>query len=344
VWRFPAFKAPSQKPDLYRGAFHVHSEFSHDSKASLERIIDAAERASLDFVVVTDHNTLAGAEAYRKMNAPDRPLLIFGNEISTSDGHLIALGINEEPPDFEDTQQLVYWIKQRGGYVVLAHPTSIQKPWNRHEIKDIDGIEIFSFPDVYYEKEAEENVKELGLKAAFFFPAHFINSVIRTPRDALALWNKQHRSRHVSIFGSVDAHLRWEWRGLAPENYLLYLQSVTTYVSTQGLSPKSIIDALAAGNSFIAHETRGMAQDFSFSANLEDKSYGPGATVPAMLPIKFAVKTPDYAEIQLLKNGEVVKRVNGDKLEMNATGPGVYRVEAYALGELWIASNPIYVE
>ena len=34
---------------------------------------------------------------YSTMERPEVPILIFGNEISTSDGHLIALGIKEAP-------------------------------------------------------------------------------------------------------------------------------------------------------------------------------------------------------------------------------------------------------
>ena len=76
VVRLPAFKIDTSTRDdhVFRGAYHVHSEFSHDSKASLSRIIDTAERADLDFVVITDHNTITGAEVYKNMNPPRRPL------------------------------------------------------------------------------------------------------------------------------------------------------------------------------------------------------------------------------------------------------------------------------
>src|SRR3989338_7790784 len=77
VIRTPAFRPPRDaKPNLFRGAFHVHTEYSHDSKASLELVIKTARKAGLDFVVVTDHNNLNAASAYQTMKEPDRPLPI----------------------------------------------------------------------------------------------------------------------------------------------------------------------------------------------------------------------------------------------------------------------------
>ena len=101
VIQTPSVPSPKHaKANLFRGVFHVHSKFSHDSKAPLKLIIKTAQKAGLDFVVVTDHNNLNAVSSYQNMNRPDRPLLIFGDEISTwSDGHLIGLGIKTEPPE-----------------------------------------------------------------------------------------------------------------------------------------------------------------------------------------------------------------------------------------------------
>jgi len=342
VVRLPAFKVQksAESQALFRGAFHVHSEFSHDSEASLDRIIRTAKRANLDFVVVTDHNTVAGAKAYKRMNAPERPLLIFASEISTDAGHVIALGVDQEPPDLWNAEKAIEWILNHGGYPILAHPVSPKKPWTKPGVHDVAGLEIFSFPNVYY----TQDIKELVPKAVFLLPKYFINSVIENPKDALALWDKQLGSNHLSAFGSVDAHLRWEWGGFAPENYLLYLQSVTTYIFAKVLNEKNIVDALARGNGFLAHETRGIAQGFSFLAKTQDRTAGPGETLAANGEIKFEVTVPNWAEIRLLQDGRIVGQTKSAKLNYTSAEKGVWRVEVYRERKLWIASNPIYVE
>ena len=63
------------EPALYRGIYHVHTEFSPDSKASLKNIIETAQKLKLDFVVLTDHNNRRVKGAYEKMaEKPVSPL------------------------------------------------------------------------------------------------------------------------------------------------------------------------------------------------------------------------------------------------------------------------------
>lgn len=341
VVRFPAFSVPrSSDPHLFRGVFHVHSEYSHDSKASVDRIIRTAQKADLDFVVVTDHNTMKGREGYRNMNPPKRPLVIFASEISTDAGHVIALGVDKEPRDLWAAEKAIEWIRHQGGFSIIAHPLSPRKSWTRWNREKIDGIEIFSFADVYYTKDS----KKLGVRAAFLPPKQFLNSVIETPQKALQLWDEQLRSGRVSAFASPDAHLRWEWFGFAPENYLLYFQAVTMYIHAEQLNEESVIQSLARGQSFIAHESRGIAQSFSFLAETEGHSYRLGATVPLRSRIDFRVTVPKAAEIRLIRSGEIVKQIRGIELKHSAQEKGVWRVEVYRQNQLWIVSNPIYVE
>ena len=49
------------------------------------------------------------------------------------------------------------------------------------------------------------------------------------------------------------------------------------------------------------------------------------------------------ADIRLIHNGEIIAQNTGTVLEYKNQATGYYRVEAYREGELWIASNPIYV-
>jgi len=79
----------------HRGIFHVHSQYSHDSKASLETLLNTAHKAYLDFVVLTDHNNMDARKEYEKMDSERYPLLVIGTELSTPDGHLIALNLQK---------------------------------------------------------------------------------------------------------------------------------------------------------------------------------------------------------------------------------------------------------
>ncbi|QNA83698.1 CehA/McbA family metallohydrolase [Sphingomonas sp. So64.6b] len=84
-------------PGWYRGDLHMHDANSDGSCLSqsgkrvpcpLFRTIEAAAQAGLDFVAVTDHNTVAHLGALRELQPWfDRLLLIPGVEVTTFGGH-----------------------------------------------------------------------------------------------------------------------------------------------------------------------------------------------------------------------------------------------------------------
>lgn len=81
--------------------FHIHSKYSLGwplLKAEPIDILKEAIRRNLKIISISDHNTLKGSligeQLARGMN--DVIKFIKGEEISTSKGHLLALGIGEE--------------------------------------------------------------------------------------------------------------------------------------------------------------------------------------------------------------------------------------------------------
>ncbi len=80
------------EPVELRGAYHLHTRHSDGAKTVAE-VAAAAERAGLDFVILTDHGApnLPSLESQGKIG---RVLVIAGTEISSSRGHLVALGFN----------------------------------------------------------------------------------------------------------------------------------------------------------------------------------------------------------------------------------------------------------
>jgi len=74
---------------------HVHTPGSSDARAedygTAEDVVSAAIAAGLDAIAITDHNTTTWCEAVAKA-AAGRPLVVLpGVEISTDEGHLLAI-------------------------------------------------------------------------------------------------------------------------------------------------------------------------------------------------------------------------------------------------------------
>jgi hypothetical protein len=75
--------------------FHVHTPGSADAKpenyGTPDDIVDAALAADLDAIVITDHNTASWVDAVREAAKLTTLTVIPGVEISTAEGHLLAL-------------------------------------------------------------------------------------------------------------------------------------------------------------------------------------------------------------------------------------------------------------
>src|SRR5438067_11346792 len=75
---------------MLRVDLHLHSNYSHDGRSTLQQLIDRAIECGLDRIALTDHNVFEGAESLRRL-AP--ALAIGGEEIKTLEGEDIGLFI-----------------------------------------------------------------------------------------------------------------------------------------------------------------------------------------------------------------------------------------------------------
>lgn len=101
--------------------FHVHTDYSDDCNASVEDILDQAVRMGVGCVTITDHDTIAGALALSRI-AGDRLKVVVGEEISTSEGHLIGLFLREEIQPGLSPRRTAELIRDQGGLVIAPHP------------------------------------------------------------------------------------------------------------------------------------------------------------------------------------------------------------------------------
>lgn len=104
---------------------HVHSTYSSDGRAMPEEILRQAARLGLAGVAITDHNTMRGSVHARKVGGS--VLVIRGMEISSSEGHILAYGIEDPVPAGLSPAETAERIRAQGGIAVVAHP---YRPWS----------------------------------------------------------------------------------------------------------------------------------------------------------------------------------------------------------------------
>src|SRR4029077_12993834 len=98
---------------------HLHSRYSHDSRTSLEALIERSRVCGLDRIALTDHNTVDGALAPPRL-AP--ALAIVGEEVKTLEGEVIGLFITGPLPPFQRPERVLDLVHEMGGLTYVPHP------------------------------------------------------------------------------------------------------------------------------------------------------------------------------------------------------------------------------
>src|SRR5450759_3200988 len=153
---------------------HVHTTYSKDSLITPKDLVYYAKKRGLNAVAVTDHNQL---EAAHKIAKASDFLIIPGMEGSSSDGHIVALNVQELIPKGLSAVETVERIHKAGGVAIACHPYVYFKGCLRENVcGTFDAIEVINaraFPFKNSVKKAEESAKKFGLSRVAGTDAHY---------------------------------------------------------------------------------------------------------------------------------------------------------------------------
>jgi hypothetical protein len=206
----------------YRGDLHLHTVHS-DGTRTPAQMVAAARAAGLDFFASTEHNTSSASLVWGR-HAPWDLLVLNGEEVTTRDGHWLAVGIpagawvdwryrvaDGRLPRF--TAQ----VRDLGGLAVVAHP-SVPIPttgWSFGSWDDADAVEVWNGP------WTEDDEATLARWHALLVAGRFVPAV-----------------------GSSDSHRPDQPVGL-PQ----------TVVHADTLSTRAVVRALKAGRAWLAESS-----------------------------------------------------------------------------------------
>lgn len=147
---YPSARAKGRGRAWYRGDCHLHSWYS-DGKRTPAEIAALARAAGLDFINTSEHNTHSSHPAWEGLWGDDL-LILTGEEITTRNGHVLALGV--DPGTFVDWRyrardnrfgHFAREIRRAGGLVVPAHPhaTCVGCNW-KFGFGEADAVEVWN--------------------------------------------------------------------------------------------------------------------------------------------------------------------------------------------------------
>lgn len=338
---------PSETPPVVRGVVHVHTNRS-DGTGSVGDVMQAAADAGLQFVIVTDHG-----DATRTPDLPDYRdgvLYIDAVEISTADGHLVALGLPKAPyPLAGEGRDVVEDVHRLGGIAIAAHPDS-PKPdlrwsdWNA----PIDGLEWLNADSEWRDDRPWTLAR--ALLTYPFRPPQSLALLLDRPEPVIRRWDELAQRRRTVGLAAVDAHARVGVSSLGEPYDSTGSLHVPSYTTSFREFSIALSDARLTGNAETdARTVLDAIRGGRFYSTI-DALAGPAAlrVTAGTARIDVDAQAPEDARITLFRNGVAFATAQGPRLEHTAD-TGVYRVEVGLPGAPgtppvpWIVSNPIYI-
>jgi predicted metal-dependent phosphoesterase TrpH len=126
---------------------HIHSQYSEDAAGTPKEIMKLLQKKGLHGMAITDHNSIKGSLEALKLKPQDF-IIIPGVEISTTDGHLLALGVTQNIPRDLSVEETVEKIIELGGTPIVPHlfrrMSGIKKDKLETIYKKIPAMEVFN--------------------------------------------------------------------------------------------------------------------------------------------------------------------------------------------------------
>jgi predicted metal-dependent phosphoesterase TrpH len=168
---------------------HIHTRYG-DGMATVPELLDHVERATrLDVIAVTEHDTLRASDDARELHArrPYRFDLVSGMEVTTLDGHLLALFIEQPVRSFQRMEATLEAIHDQGGLAIVPHPLS----WLTRSVKT----------------RVLERVTAVGRGNGVYFDAIEEYNMSPAGRITSTRARRLNRERfHLAAVGCSDAH------------------------------------------------------------------------------------------------------------------------------------------
>jgi predicted metal-dependent phosphoesterase TrpH len=172
---------------------HIHTTHS-DGMATVAQVFEFVENETdLDLIAITDHDMFDGADEARNLAARRnfRFQVLTGMEITTIEGHLLALGLDKPVRSLMGLDKTIAQIHEQGGIVIAPHPMSwmirsigrnglLRIHRNPHDEIYFDGFETLnpSLAGWVVAKQARAlNVRVLQLAETGGSDSHFLPTI-----------------------------------------------------------------------------------------------------------------------------------------------------------------------
>ncbi len=220
---------------LGKADLHMHTTASFDGTATVRATLkQAASHARLDVIAITDHDLVRASLDAHAMAADYGIEVITGAEISTREGHVVALFIEKDIPSGLTLIDTLIRIGAQGGIAIAAHPnqpnpTSLplrviaNAAAHAEAGQVLRGIEYFNMNPTHspFNRRSQQAARRLNLAHIGASDAHLPDMVGagvtrfagKSAQDLrLAIMHNRTRAESISAESPTRVLMRWMWR------------------------------------------------------------------------------------------------------------------------------------
>ncbi|HEY1079841.1 MAG TPA: hypothetical protein VGE46_07080 [Bdellovibrio sp.] len=366
-------RSHSQSFNDYKGVINVHTDLSIGSAPS-SFVIASAKLANLDFLMFTDLNTFNIPTTFESYHGN---LLVFSaGKYSYLDSRLIYYSLKQESigENLGEAQvKLADLLSQKTDdskdtLSILAHPYKAGYSWNGEIPTGLDGFELLNMKSLINRAWEESKLSTIWSLAIYPFNQRLAFLRLYTePTDEIALLDKLSQQRRAVVYGGTEASARviplanyfirfpsYKRSFEFMSNHILLRSELTGSFNNDR---QKVFSALKNGNFYISLDMLGDPKGFVATIEDETRSHLMGSSVKLgknmNLKVSLPLKPKDFFEIMIVRNGDVVARINDPETSYPITQPGTYRVQVRVSPLMplpdakkwitWIYTNPFFV-
>jgi hypothetical protein len=310
----------------YRGDLHMHTAQSDGSCESqsgkkvpcpLYKTLEAAAARGLDFIAISDHNTISQFNDERELQPYfDKLLLIPGREITTYRGHANVFGTMDfidfrlGSPSMPDLNKMLDAVEAAHGLISINHPK-------------LPSGEVcmgcgWSVADTDYKRIRAIEIVNGGATALF--------SNADNPVSGIPFWEELlNKGYRITAIGGSDNHNGPSTK--APVGY------PTTVVHADELSDRAILDGIRKGHAYVEvegvdnrYKSALVGPRFSVAAFAGSKllgEMGDAVAAPKGALLTLVVVSPQESidhSVRLISDGKIVDTKDIPSLKPNRDG------------------------
>ena len=332
--------------DEYKGVFHMHSYWSHDSRGRLNEIYTAAKNAGYSFLFFSDHPH-AKLDTFPRSYHGIYKGVVFEPGTETSSG-LMVTPLDTVVLDWSrGDKAVIHDVVNNGGLVLYVH-TEKQHDWDN---PDYQGMEIYNIHTDFL--DGNDGLFSIVLNVLFNGSKyhHWVfREIYDEQTDILANWDRLNQKRRIVGVAAVDAHNnqnfrarytddgKVEWVGPNAETlsidkpglkekillgepdedgwafkwdvdpYFISFNHVANHVFSNKLTSRAIKNNLVCGHEFISFQSLAKADGFQYFA-MDSSAQIKGILGDSISVDSAAVLkavSPFPVRFQLVKDGKVI--------------------------------------